>query len=95
MIVNVDGHMTSTMERILASRQGKDNPMMMGNKKDMEINPASGLIKKVADLRVKDQDFAKELAEQIYDNAMIQAGLLIDPQQMVSRNYPILERIAA
>jgi molecular chaperone HtpG len=96
MIVNVDGHMTSTMERILAAQgRGKDNPMMMGNKKDMEINPASGLIKKVADLRVKDQDFAKELAEQIYDNAMIQAGLLIDPQQMVSRNYRILERIAA
>jgi molecular chaperone HtpG len=93
IIVNVDGHMTSTMERILAS-QGKDNPMMMGNKKDMEINPASGLIKKVADLRVKDQDFAKELAEQIYDNAMIQAGLLVDPQQMVSRSYRIMERMA-
>ncbi|MGX9725926.1 MAG: molecular chaperone HtpG [Candidatus Electronema sp. VV] len=96
MIVNVDGHMTSTMERILAAQgRDKDNPMMMGNKKEMEINPASGLIKKVAELRVKDQDFAKELAEQIYDNAMIQAGLLIDPQQMVSRNYRILERIAA
>ncbi|WP_420208400.1 molecular chaperone HtpG [Candidatus Electronema sp. JC] len=95
MIVNVDGHMTSTMERILAAQgRGKDNPMMMGNKKDMEINPASGLIRKVADLRVKDQDFAKELAEQIYDNAMIQAGLLIDPQQMVSRSYRIMERMA-
>lgn len=96
MIVSVGGHITSTMERILSSQNhGKHNPMTMGNKKDMEINPASGLIKKVADLRVKDQDFAKELAEQIYDNAMIQAGLLIDPQQMVSRNYRILERIAA
>lgn len=95
MIVNVDGHMTSTMERILAAQgRDKDNPMMMGNKKDMEINPASGLIRKVADLRVKDQDFAKELAEQIYDNAMIQAGLLIDPQQMVSRSYRIMEKMA-
>ena len=43
MIVNMDGHMTSTMERILAAQgRGKDNP-----------------------------------------------------QQMVSRNYRILERIAA
>jgi TNF receptor-associated protein 1 len=95
MIVNADGYMTSTMERILASQgRGKDNPMAMTSKKDMEINPASPLIRKVADLRVKDQDFAKELAEQIYDNAMIQAGLLVDPQQMVSRSYRIMERMA-
>jgi len=95
MIVNADGYMTSTMERILASQgRGKDNPMAIANKKDMEINPASPLIRKVADLRVKDQDFAKELAEQIYDNAMIQAGLLVDPQQMVSRSYRIMERMA-
>ncbi|MCW5205789.1 molecular chaperone HtpG [Desulfobulbus sp. F5] len=95
MIVSVGGHITATMERILSSQNhGKHNPMTMGNKKDMEINPASPLIRKVADLRVKDQDFAKELAEQIYDNAMIQAGLLVDPQQMVSRSYRIMERMA-
>lgn len=97
MIVNADGYMTSSMERILAAqgRGGKDNPMMMTGKKEMEINPASSLIKKMADLRAKDQDFAKEIAEQIYDNAMIQAGLLIDPQEMVNRNYRILERMSA
>jgi molecular chaperone HtpG len=96
MIVNVDGYMTSSMERILAAQgRGKENPMSLSGKKDMEINPASPLIKKVADLRIKDQDFAKELTEQIFDNAMIQAGLLIDPQQMVSRSYRILERVAA
>ena len=69
--------------------------MMMTGKKEMEINPASSLIKKMADLRSKDQDFAKDIAEQIYDNAMIQAGLLIDPQEMVNRNYRILERMSA
>ena len=96
MIVNADGYMTSTMERILATqgRSGKDNPMLMSNKKDLEINPANPLIKRVADLRATDQDFAKDLAEQIFDNAMIQAGLLIDPQQMVSRSYRIMERMA-
>ena len=95
MIVNADGYMTSSMERILAAQgRDKNNPMMMANKKDMEINPASPLIRKVADLRAKDQDFAKDLAEQIYDNAMIQAGLLVDPQQMVSRSYRIMERMA-
>ena len=97
MIVNVDGHMTSSMERIMAaqSKMGPDNPMAMASKKDMEINPANPLIKKMADLRAKDQDFAKEVAEQIYDNAMIQAGLLVDHQEMVNRNYRILERMAS
>ncbi|MCI5120277.1 MAG: molecular chaperone HtpG, partial [Candidatus Electrothrix sp. AUS4] len=97
MIVNADAYMTSSMERILAAqgKGGKDNPMMMTGKKEMEINPASSLIKKMAELRSKDQDFAKEIAEQIYDNAMIQAGLLIDPQEMVNRNYRILERMSA
>jgi molecular chaperone HtpG len=97
MILNSDGYMTSSMERILAA-QGKnaqDNPMGMSSKKEMEINPASSLIKKMADLRTKDQDFAKDIAEQIYDNAMIQAGLIIDPQEMVNRNYRILERMSA
>jgi molecular chaperone HtpG len=95
MIVNVDGFMTSSMERIMMAQGAPEEHLAMGGKKDMEINPASPLIRKLADLRVKDPDFAKDVVEQIYDNAMIQAGLLVDPQQMVSRNYRILERMAA
>ncbi|MCI5146954.1 MAG: molecular chaperone HtpG, partial [Candidatus Electrothrix sp. AR3] len=95
MIVNVDGYMTSSMERIMAAQGKADNPMAMAGKKDMEINTSSTLIKKMADLRAKDQDFAKDVAEQIYDNAMIQAGLIIDHQEMVNRNYRILERMSA
>ncbi len=94
MIVNVDGYMTSSMERIMAAQGGMEGAMAMGGQKDMEINPTSSLIKKIADLRVKDEAFAKDVAEQIFDNAMIQAGLVVDPQQMVNRNYRILERMA-
>ncbi|MEA2116032.1 MAG: molecular chaperone HtpG [Thermodesulfobacteriota bacterium] len=94
MIVNVDGMMTSSMERIMRAQGAPEEQLAMGGKKDMEINPASPLIKKLADLRVKDQDFAKDVVEQIFDNAMIQAGLLVDPQQMVKRNYRILEKMA-
>ncbi|NLZ16837.1 MAG: molecular chaperone HtpG [Desulfobulbaceae bacterium] len=93
MIVNVDGFMSSSMERLLkASGQGEG--FGMGGKKDMEINASSPLIKKLATLRESDTDFAAELAWQIYDNARIQAGLDIDPMEMVQRNYRILERAA-
>ena len=93
MIVNVDGYMTSSMERILKA-SGQPEAFGMGSKKEMEINGASPLIKRLAALRESDAEFAKEVVEQIYDNAMIQAGLLVDPMVMVRRNYRILERAA-
>ncbi len=93
MIVNVDAFMTSSMERLLKA-SGQDKGLGMGGKKDMEINGASPLIRKLEALRQLDADFAADLAWQIYDNARIQAGLDIDPMEMVRRNYRILERAA-
>ncbi len=92
MIVNVDGFMSSSMERLLKA-SGQDG-FGMGGKKDMEINAGSPLIKKLAALKESDTDFAADLAWQIYDNARIQAGLDVDPMEMVRRNYRILDRAA-
>jgi len=93
MIVNVDGYMTSSMERLLKA-SGQNEAFGMGMKKDMEINAASQLIKKLAVLRESDATFAGDVVEQLYANAMIQAGLLVDSMEMVQRNYRILERAA-
>ncbi len=94
MIVNPDGFMTSSMERVLAaSRKEHGIPGMGESKKKMEINPGNPLIIKLAALHEKDEDFAAEVARQIHDNAMIQAGLVVDPLAMVERNYRILTRV--
>jgi len=94
MIVNADGFMTSSMERVLAaSRKEHGLPGFGESKKKMEINPDNPLIKKLARLRQDDEDFAAEVARQIHDNAMIQAGLVVDPLAMVERNYRILRRV--
>jgi len=94
MIVNPDGHMTSSMERIMAiNRKEQGIPGMEKSKKKLEINPKNTLIKKLAELQKSDADFAKQVAQQIHDNAMIQAGLLVDPLEMVERNYRILNRV--
>jgi molecular chaperone HtpG len=94
MIVNPDGYMTSSMERVLAaSRKEHGIPGMGESKKKLEINPGNSLIKKLAALHEKDEDFAAEVARQIHDNAMIQAGLVVDPLAMVERNYRILTRV--
>jgi molecular chaperone HtpG len=89
IIVNPDGFMTSTMERIMQA-QSQDMPTPGG--KNLEINTSHPLIKGLVDLRLKDEGFAKKVVWQILDNALIQAGLIIDPREMVERNYKILEK---
>ncbi|MEA2084792.1 MAG: molecular chaperone HtpG [Thermodesulfobacteriota bacterium] len=89
IIVNPDQFMTSSMERIMrATNQDLQN---LGNK-NLEINTKHTLIKNLSALKEKDELFAKEIVEQIYDNALIQAGLMVEPRTMVDRTYMILER---
>ncbi|MFN2353768.1 MAG: molecular chaperone HtpG [Desulfopila sp.] len=92
MIVNPDGYMTSSMERVIAMSRQEKGMLAENSKKNMEINPANPLIKRLAAMTKDDGDFAAEVAEQIYDNAMIQAGLLVNHLDMVKRNYRILNR---
>lgn len=94
MIVNPDSYMTSSMERIMAAgRQDQGFPGMEKSKKKLEINPKNDLIIKLSKLQKSDVDFAAQVARMIHDNAMIQAGLLVDPLEMVERNYKILGRV--
>ena len=95
MIVNPDGFMTSSMERVMAASRFEKGLVPEISKKNLEINTESDLICKLANLIKADEDFAKEVAVQIYDNAMIQAGLAVDPLEMVERNYRILGKAAA
>ena len=92
MIVNPDGYMTSSMERVMAASRMEKGMMPENSKKNLEINLSSPLIKQLADLVKSDDGFAADVAMQIYDNAMIQAGLVVDPMVMVERNYKILNR---
>lgn len=92
MLVNVDGYITSSMERIIQAQGGDMNQAMAG-KKDLEINPASPLMKKIVLQQEKDPEFARDVIGQVFDNAKIQAGMLVDPQDMVSRSYRILDKV--
>ncbi len=92
MIVNPDNYMTSSMERIMAASRREKGQEAVTSKKNLEINTTSPLIQRLAALQKSDEAFAAEVAAQIYDNAMIQAGLVVDPLTMVERNYRILGR---
>ena len=91
VILNQDPFMTSSMQRVMKT-VNKDIDVMGMSKKVLEINPRHDLIKGLAELRVKDESFARLAAEQIYDNTLIAAGLMEDPRNMVNRMYSILER---
>ncbi|XP_041062760.1 heat shock protein 75 kDa, mitochondrial [Carcharodon carcharias] len=58
----------------------------------LEINASHSLIKKLNELRDKNLELAKLLLDQIYDNAMIAAGLNDDPRPMVSRLNELLTK---
>lgn len=93
MVVNPDGFMTSTMERVMQAQavQHGQVPRLTGSK-NLEINSRHPLIRNLAALREKDGLFARNVLEQIFDNAIIQAGLIVDSRAMVERSYRILER---
>ena len=93
IVVNPDGFMTSTMERVMQAAQlEKGETVADVSNKSLEINTGHPLIKQLSMLRGIDEEFAKNVVQQIFDNALIQAGLMIDPRQMVERSYKILER---
>ncbi|KAM3916303.1 heat shock protein 75 kDa, mitochondrial [Leptodactylus fuscus] len=58
----------------------------------LEINTGHPLIKKLSQLKDTDQDLAALLLDQIYENAMIAAGLNDDPRPMVGRLNELLTK---
>jgi TNF receptor-associated protein 1 len=58
----------------------------------LEINTSHQMIKRLDEARKNEDPFAKIAAEQIFENAQIAAGLIIDPRGMVKRLNEILER---
>lgn len=80
---------THSMQRMmqLANRDlGQTSPSIL------EINSRHTLMKELNALRAAEDPFAQIAAEQIFENARIAAGLIVDPREMVNRLYGILER---
>lgn len=62
-------------------------------KQHLEINPAHPIIVRLHALREEDGELAKVVAEQVFDNAMIAAGLLDDSRVMLPRLNKLMERL--
>jgi HSP90 family molecular chaperone len=60
-------------------------------KQNLDINPSHPVILKLNQARKSRPDVAKRIAEQVYDNALVAAGLLDDPRTMLNRLNNIIE----
>ena len=94
LVKEEDGAMGSTMRRIMKSMKRSDGPEMEP-KLDLEINPAHPLIVRLENIRQSNESLAAKVAEQLFDNARIAAGLLEDPRTMLKRLNEILEQALA
>jgi HSP90 family molecular chaperone len=61
-------------------------------KQKLEINPAHPIVKRLAQIRADDEPLAKLVALQLFDNALIGAGMLDDARPMLGRLNELLER---
>eukprot|EP01135_Chromosphaera_perkinsii_P012255 Nk52_evm26s2622 gene=Nk52_evmTU26s2622 len=77
------GHQ-SAMMRNMMKMINKDQVMEL-EPQVLEINPEHELLKKLAEVKDKDEETARTVAEQLLDNALIAAGLIDDPRSMVDR----------
>lgn len=89
-LVNPDDMMTTTMQRILSATSAKIDL----SKYILEINPSHLIIKSLNNLRLskKEKELSENASWMLFDNAVVSAGLLMDPKGLVERNAKILER---
>lgn len=90
--LNTDKHTSPGMRQMMRAMRKDDAPEPVSVK--LEINPRSALVKQLDALRDKDADRAKLVAEQLYDNALLAAGLLDNPRAMVARLNRLLESVS-
>ncbi|MDD5199071.1 MAG: molecular chaperone HtpG [Terrimicrobiaceae bacterium] len=90
VVVESDKGMTSSMRRILKNLNRGEAPPF---KQDLEINPNHPMMLGLENARKSQPELAKQVAEQVHDNALIAAGLLEDPQSMLKRMNALLEQL--
>jgi len=83
-------HESAPMRRIMTKIDPVNAPKLP--KQVFEYNINHPIMKRINVLRFNNEHFAKTVLEQVFDNALIAAGLLDDPRVMLGRLNSILEK---
>jgi molecular chaperone HtpG len=91
-LVNAEGGLSVQMQRLL-KMANKDFP---ATARILEVNPSSPLIRRLAGLTANpDHDeFIKRCALQLWSNALLLEGAVLEPEAMVARNQAFMEEAA-
>lgn len=92
-LVNSEGSMSTTMQRILRMNA----PDFEMRRMVLEINPDASLIMRLADLagNPENHGFIRDCGRQLHANAMIQAGLAPDGNEMAARLQNFMLQLAS
>ncbi len=92
-LVNSEGSMSTTMQRILRMNA----PDFEMGRMVLEINPNASLIRRLADLagNAENHGFIRDCSRQLHANAMIQAGLSPDGNEMAARLQDFMLQLAS
>lgn len=96
VVVDKDTHMTTSMRRIMKAiqqREGGAGASPLESAPDLEINPDHQIMIRMDKARSTDLVLASQVAEQVFDNALVIAGLMEDPRAMLGRLNALLERV--
>ncbi len=95
VVIEGDSHITTSMRRVMKMMQQREGQELPASKPDLEINPDHAMIVRLEAIRKTDAALAKDVAEQVFDNALVAAGLLEDPRAMLQRLNGLLEKLLA
>ena len=76
------------MRRMMQAMNPDDAPPPA--KVRLEINARHELIKKLDEIRESNPDLAKLVVAQLFDNALLAAGLLDDKKSLITRGYDLM-----
>ena len=93
----ITDHQSAALQRMMRfvnqQAKGGATPAQGMPKMAMEVNPTHPIICQLNAARMSRPDVAKLVAEQVFDNALIAAGLLEDSRFMLPRLNSLLEGI--
>lgn len=86
-------HESATLRRMMRMVNPQETSEYALPKQKLEINPSHKLIKSLDQLRKNETEVATKLARLIFDGALIQAGIMDDPRDVIPRYNDMLEQL--
>ena len=94
MVVDSDAQLTTSMRRMM-KMMDREEDQPPDAKPDLEINPDNAMLAQLDKTRRSDATLAGLVTEQLFDSALMAAGLLEEPRAMLARVNSLIEKVLA